>query len=145
MSSSCRKWHQGTLHYLLREYPVCLVVESRQGLWSNGAHEFPLHWSLCSSAHTTSLQWGPVAVCNEQDFHVLLSLKYVQILSASRSRQVWDAAGPLFVYSLYSTGARTEPSGTPASNFLGVENSPSNKTSNFMPVIKEATSLIRLV
>jgi hypothetical protein len=35
------------------------------------------------------------------------------------------------MYSLYNTGAMTEPLGTPAATFLGAENSPSMKTFKF--------------
>jgi hypothetical protein len=35
------------------------------------------------------------------------------------------------MYKLYSVGDRTEPCGTPAYMYLGVEISPSNETLNF--------------
>jgi hypothetical protein len=45
--------------------------------WGISSPEFPLHLSLCSTAHTTALlQWGRVAVYREHDFRASLSCKY---------------------------------------------------------------------
>jgi hypothetical protein len=80
MSSSCRRLHQDTIHYLQMEYLVHLVVVHCQGsqvFWRNRLPELSLQWSLYSSVHTTtSLQWGRVAVCREEDVHVSVSRKY---------------------------------------------------------------------
>jgi hypothetical protein len=148
MSSSCRKWHQDTLHYLRRECLVRLVVVRHQELnvfWRNRPSGFFLHWSLCSNAHTTtSLRWVRAAVCREHDIRVSLSRKY-----RYRPRKEQDEfhvpPGWTSIYRLYSIGARTEPWGTTAAIFLGVENSPSIKTLNFLSVRKKAISLMRLV
>jgi hypothetical protein len=81
-------------------------------------------WSFCSSAHTTnSLQWGCVAVCREHNIHISLSRKY-QVSSANRARCVPGTARTSCVHRIYNIVARTEPWGTPADVFLGVENSP---------------------
>jgi hypothetical protein len=49
------------------------------------------------------------------------------------------------MYKLYSTGAKTEPRGTPAGTFLGEGSLPSTETLNFLLVKEEAISLTRLV
>jgi hypothetical protein len=51
----------------------------------------------------------------------------------------------IYIYGLCDIGARTQPWGTSAIIFLGVENSPSNKKLNFLSVRKEAISLMSLV
>jgi hypothetical protein len=48
------------------------------------------------------------------------------------------------MYELYSTGARTEPCGTPAAIFLGEESSPSTETLNCLLIKKEANSNLLL-
>jgi hypothetical protein len=63
--------------------------------------------------------------------------------SKMSSRCRGAACRPMF--SLYNIGARTEPWSTPAAIFLGVENSPSTETLQFLSVRKEAISLMRLV
>jgi hypothetical protein len=42
----------------------------------------------------------------------------------------------MYEYKLHSTGARTEPCGTPAATFLGEEISPSTENLNFL-LVKE--------
>jgi hypothetical protein len=69
----------------------------------------------------------------------------MQVSQANRARWVPGAAGASFIYRLYDIGARTEPWDTPAAIFLGVENSPSTKTLNFLSVRKEAIVLMSLV
>jgi hypothetical protein len=49
------------------------------------------------------------------------------------------------MYRLYNIGAKTEPWGISAAIFLGVENSPSTKTLNFLSVRKETICLMTLV
>jgi hypothetical protein len=49
------------------------------------------------------------------------------------------------MHRLYNIGARTEPSGTPTTISLGIKNSPSTKTLNFLSVRKEAITLMGLV
>jgi hypothetical protein len=66
---------------------------------------------------------------------------------ASRARWVPGAARVLFIYRLHNIGARTEPWRILAAIFLGVENSPSTKTLNFIfcQWEKKQISLIKLV
>jgi hypothetical protein len=56
-----------------------------------------LHWSLCSSAHSTdSLRWGHVAVFRENDVHVSLCLYVASVLTANSSYVVvWLISGLL--------------------------------------------------
>jgi hypothetical protein len=62
-----------------------------------------------------------------------------------KAREVPGAVGALFMCRLYSIGTRTQPWGTPATIFLGIDNSPSSRTLNFLAVRKEAISLMRFV
>jgi hypothetical protein len=73
------------------------------------------------------------------------SVADIQVSSANRARCIPGAAGASFIYKLYSTGARTEPWGTPAATFLGEESSLSTETLNFLFVRNEAISLTRLL
>jgi hypothetical protein len=57
----------------------------------------------------------------------------------------FSCCGASFIYRLYNSRARTEPSGTSANISLSAENSPSTETLNFLLVRKEVISLIRLV
>jgi hypothetical protein len=49
------------------------------------------------------------------------------------------------MYILKRVGERTEPCGTPACITLGIDNSPSTETLNFLYERKELISLIKLV
>jgi hypothetical protein len=137
MSSSCQKRHQYMLHYL--------VVACHQGLqvfWRNISPEFFLHWSLCSSTHTTaSLQWVLVAV-GRDNICVSLSRKYRSRLQTEQDEFQVLRGHDLYVD--YTVLGQRRPGGTPAAILLGVENLPSTKTSHFLSVRKEAISLMRL-
>jgi hypothetical protein len=49
------------------------------------------------------------------------------------------------MYKLYKVGDMTEPYGTPACMYLGVDISPSTETRNFLCERNEPISLIKLI
>jgi hypothetical protein len=59
----------------------------------------------------TSLQWGRVATCRELDFYASL-VRIIEVSSANRGWWVPFVKGASFIYRLYNTRARAEPSGT---------------------------------
>jgi hypothetical protein len=141
MSFFCLRWHQDALFTKGLSRP--LFVIRRQGVqlfWKNRSPEFPLHLSLCSSAHTTtSLQWGRVAIYREHDFRCLVNIGIVREQSKMSSRCRGDI---IYVYS--NTGTRKEPWDNPAAIFIGIKN-------RLLPRLrkeeigKEEIGLIRLV
>jgi hypothetical protein len=56
----------------------------------------------------------------------------MQVSSAKRARLTPVVWGVSFMYKLQSVGGWTEPCGTPAFIFLGVDISPSTETLNFL-------------
>jgi uncharacterized Zn-finger protein len=73
-----------------------------------------------------------------------LSRKYM-VLEQSKVISECQRRLRLYIYMLFIILARAKPRGTPTTVSLGVENSPSTKTSHFLSVRKEAITLIRLV
>jgi hypothetical protein len=88
-------------------------------------------------------QWRLAGVCSRRDAHVTL-LRIYKYHPRTEQGVLQVPRGASFMYKLYSTGARTEPCGTPVVIFLGEESSPSTETLNCLLVEKEAISLIRL-
>jgi hypothetical protein len=123
-SSSNRRWRQDTLYYLQRGCSVRLVVARRQGR----SPSFPSIKFMFQRLQQNFIEVRPR--CNLQ--------------SRRRRREQDECLVPLghvLLYRWQNTGARTEHWGTPAVIFLGVENSPATKTSNFLSVRKEAITL----
>jgi hypothetical protein len=75
----------------------------------------------------------------------LRSEAYRQVSSAKRAKFAPGVWGVSFIYKLYRVGDRTEPCGTPACMYLGVEFSPSTDTLNFRWERNELISLINVV
>jgi hypothetical protein len=76
-----------------------------------------IHWSEAALQFAENTTF--VILCREQ------------VPSPNRARWVPGAAGPSFVYRLYSTGAMTEPWGTPVIISFRIENSHFTETLTF--------------
>jgi hypothetical protein len=64
----------------------CYTTSGTLSSWRHRLPVISLHWSLCSSAHTTdSLRWGRVAVFGEHDVHISLSLYIASGLTAQNT------------------------------------------------------------
>jgi hypothetical protein len=73
----------------------------------------------------------------------LRSVAYRHVSSAKRAKFTLEVWGVSFMYKLYRVGERTEPCGTPACMYLGVDISPSTETLNFRSERKELISFVK--
>jgi hypothetical protein len=141
MSSSCLESNTNIRYitYLQRECFVPLIAIRRQRpwiFWRNRSLEFSPHWSLCSRVHTTnSLQWVRVAVCREHDVPISRLRKYGYRPATEQGEFQVRRAHQLHIL-LLNIGARTQPWGTSAAVFLGIENLPFSDFS-ILSVIKK--------
>jgi hypothetical protein len=76
--------------------------------------------------------FSPRLNSTETSLQLSENITLFEVSSAKRPREAPGVWGVSLIYRQYNVGDRTEPCGTPAYIFLGVDSSPSTEILNFL-------------